>query len=121
MVAHARSGSWDILNSHKIPASFDGTSSFKDYLVQFNMVGDFSRWDTDTKTLESATSLRVTAHTVLRDSLPRNGEIISNVCVRSPLDLYEPIKPRYTVPRRKTDFVRDLEACRNLQRILSGL
>ena len=31
--------------SNKKPANYDGTSSFQDYLVQFNMTGDLNHWD----------------------------------------------------------------------------
>lgn len=54
----------------KKPANFDGTSSFQDYLVQFNMVGDLNRWDEEMKAMELATSLRGAAQTVLSDLRP---------------------------------------------------
>ena len=50
--------------SHKKPATFDGTSSFEDYLVQFNMVGDLNRWDEETEAMELSTSLRGSSNCV---------------------------------------------------------
>ena len=68
--ANPANESFSLRASHKKPATFDGTSSFQDYLVQFNMVGDLNRWDEETKAMELATSLRGAAQTVLSDLRP---------------------------------------------------
>ena len=56
--------------SNNKPATYDGTSSFQDYLVQFNMTGDLNHWDERTKAMELATGLRGAAQTVLSDLRP---------------------------------------------------
>ena len=51
----------------KSPALYDGKSSCRDYLVQFEMVSELNRWTADTRALELATSLRGHAQGVLSD------------------------------------------------------
>lgn len=45
-------------NFNKKPANYDGTSSFQDYLVQFEMTSELNRWSNKVKAMELATSLR---------------------------------------------------------------
>ena len=52
---------------NKKPGTFDGTGSFKDYMVQFEMIAALNNWSERTKALELATSLRKTALGVLTD------------------------------------------------------
>lgn len=46
---------------------YDGTSSWPDYLVQFEMVAELNEWDDYTMAMTLATSLRGTAQSVLGD------------------------------------------------------
>ena len=52
---------------NKKPGTFDGTGSFKDYMVQFKMIAALNNLSERTKALELATSLRKTALGVLTD------------------------------------------------------
>lgn len=52
---------------YKQPATYDGKSSFHEYLIQFEMVAELNYWDKTRKALELATSLRGTAREVLGD------------------------------------------------------
>ena len=61
---------------HPIPApnqpkmkapSYDGTTPWSDYLVQFELVAELNRWDNHTRALYLATSLRGSAQSVLGD------------------------------------------------------
>ena len=67
------------------------TSSFQDYLVQFNMTGDLNHCDERTKAMELATSLRGAAQTVLSDLRPEQrtdfDQLISALTAR-----FEPTK-----------------------------
>ena len=56
--------------SHKKPANYDGTTSFQDYLVQFEMTSELNKWDETTKAMELATSLRGAAQSILGDLRP---------------------------------------------------
>ena len=54
------------------PATYNGSSSWKDHLVQFNLVADLNKWSEDTKALEFAASLHGTAQSILSDLSPDN-------------------------------------------------
>ena len=54
----------------KKPANYEGTSSFQDYLVQFEMTSELNRWDDTVKAMELATSLRGAAQSILSDLRP---------------------------------------------------
>ena len=81
-----REHSYPVRANHKKPANYDGTSSFQDYLVQFNMTGDLNCWDERTKAMELATSLRGAAQTVLSDLRPEQrtdfNQLISALTAR---------------------------------------
>ena len=49
------------------PGTYDGTSSWSDYLIQFNLIADYYRWTEYDKALQLATHLRGTAQGVLAD------------------------------------------------------
>ena len=49
------------------PATYDGSSSWKDHLVRFELVADLNRWPENIKALELAASLRGVAQGVLSD------------------------------------------------------
>jgi len=51
----------------KRPAMYDGKSSCKDYLVQFDIIVQLKRWDENTQAMELATSLNGAARSVLTD------------------------------------------------------
>ena len=100
--------------SNKKPANYDGTSSFQDYLVQFNMTGDLNNWDKRTKAMELATSLRGAAQTVLSDLRPEQrtdfDQLISALTARfeptNQTELYRAqIKGRL---RKKSESVQEL-------------
>ena len=49
------------------PGTDNGTSSWSDYLIQFNLIEDYYRWTEYDKALQLATHLRGTAQGVLAD------------------------------------------------------
>ncbi|MEW8544990.1 MAG: hypothetical protein AB2693_15805 [Candidatus Thiodiazotropha sp.] len=51
-------------------AIYDGKSSWKDYLVQFELAAHANRWDKDTKAIKLACSLRGSAQALLSDMGP---------------------------------------------------
>ena len=53
------------------PAAFDGTTSWRDYIVHFDMMAELNCWNDETKLLELATSLRGIALSVLSDTAAR--------------------------------------------------
>ena len=72
----------------KSPALYDGKSSCRDYLVQFEMVSELNRWTADTRALELATSLRGQAQGVLSD-LEAADRANYPKLVRAPLNRFE--------------------------------
>ncbi len=62
------------VNKVKRPATYDGKSSWEDYLVQFQMIAEINNWDSRTQALELATSLRGQAMGVLTDLDPEQRE-----------------------------------------------
>ena len=58
------------ISKQKKSANYDGTSSWQDYLVHFEMVSEINGWDDNTKALELATSLRGSAQAILSDLRP---------------------------------------------------
>lgn len=63
---------FDHRTSHKKPANYDGTSSFLDYLVQFDITSTLHGWDNKVKAMELATSLRGAAQSILSDLKPEH-------------------------------------------------
>ncbi|CAC5381628.1 unnamed protein product [Mytilus coruscus] len=57
-------------SNNKKPATFDGTSSWQDYLVHFEMVAEINGWDNISKALELTTCLRGSAQAILSDLRP---------------------------------------------------
>lgn len=49
------------------PGTYDGSGSWSDYLIQFNLIADYYRWTDYDKALQLATHLRGTAQGVLGD------------------------------------------------------
>lgn len=49
------------------PGTYDGTGSWSDYLIQFNLVADYNKWGNYDRALQLATHLRGTAQGVLGD------------------------------------------------------
>ncbi|CAC5400655.1 unnamed protein product [Mytilus coruscus] len=54
-------------NTYKKPPVYDGTSSWQDYLVQFELLGKRNQWTQEDKAMELATSLRGAAVSILSD------------------------------------------------------
>ena len=54
-------------SSYKKPPTYDGTSSWQDYLVQFVLLGKGNQWTQEEKAMELATSLRGAAVAILSD------------------------------------------------------
>ncbi len=52
------------------PPIYDGTSSWMEYLLQFNLVAELNAWNDRTKALHLATSLRGVARSILADMDP---------------------------------------------------
>ena len=55
---------------HKKVSSYDGSTSWQEYLVQFEMISQINGWDDRTKVMELATSLKGPALTVMVDLDP---------------------------------------------------
>ena len=73
----------------KRPATYDGKSSCRDYLVQFEMIAELNRWDAPTRALELATSLRGLALAILSDLGPEErGDY--NKLLRALVGRFEP-------------------------------
>lgn len=49
------------------PGTYDGTGSWSDFLIQFNLIADYYHWNNYDKALQLATHLRGTAQGVLGD------------------------------------------------------
>ena len=49
------------------PGTYDGSGSWSDYLIQFNLIADYYNWNNYDKALQLATHLRGTAQGVLSD------------------------------------------------------
>ena len=49
------------------PETYDGSGSWSDYLIQFNLIADYYNWNNYDKALQLATHLRGTAQGVLSD------------------------------------------------------
>ena len=95
----------------KRPANYDGQTSWRDYLVQFDMVAELNpwlnRWDRVTKALELATSLRGGARSVLADLSPedRNNyeSLVAALAARfEPDNQSEVYRAQLKARRRKT-------------------
>ena len=54
----------------KKPPTFDGSGSWQDFLVQFEMISTVNKWDGNTKAYELATSLRGVAQGIVTDIEP---------------------------------------------------
>jgi hypothetical protein len=52
---------------YRKPATYDGTTEWRDYLVYFEMVAELNQWSNRSRALELATSLRGAAQSVLSD------------------------------------------------------
>ena len=66
--------------SKKKPATYDGLTSWHDYVTQFELVSDINQWNKDVMALELATSLRGQAQGVLSDLSPsqrRDYEVLT--------------------------------------------
>ncbi len=59
-----------VSSSPKKPATFDGTTSWCDYRVQFELVAEMNGWKQDAMAIQLATSLRGKAQSVLSDLMP---------------------------------------------------
>ena len=53
--------------NHPKPATFDGSQSWQDHLVQFDLIATLNQWTEPTKALQLAASLRGQAQGVLSD------------------------------------------------------
>jgi hypothetical protein len=71
------------------PATYDGKTSWRDYLVQFEMVAEINGWDEQTMALELATSLRAAAQGVLGDLRPDHRRSWTHL-VSALTDRFEP-------------------------------
>ena len=54
------------------PPTYDGNTSWRDYLVQFDLLSDLKNWTEDVKTLELASSLQGQVQSILSDLLPEH-------------------------------------------------
>ncbi len=76
-------------SSTKKAPTYDGDSSWKDYLVQFEMVSELNEWPESTKAMELATSLRLQAQGVLSDIDPAERKNFNHL-VKALTDRFEP-------------------------------
>ena len=79
----------DLSVKTKRPTQYDGRSSCRDYLVQFEMISKMNRWDNTTCALELATSLSGQALAVLTDIEPCQRENYGTL-VNALLTRFEP-------------------------------
>ena len=85
----ARPRGVDSVIKPKRPATYDGKTSCRDYLVQFEMIAELNRWDDPTRALELATSLRGLAQAILSDLGPEErGDY--NKLLRALVGRFEP-------------------------------
>ena len=73
----------------KRPAMYDGKSSCKDYLVQFDMISCLNGWDEVTKAMELATNLSGIARSILTDVDPVHRQDYGRL-VKALLTRFEP-------------------------------
>ena len=66
-------------NKQKKPAYFDGSSSWQDYQVLFEMVAEINGWDDTTKAVEFETSLRGSAQAIFSDLRPVQRRSYNNL------------------------------------------
>lgn len=57
-------------NPYRKPPEYDGTTSFKDYSVQFNLIAELNNWNKRRSALELAASLNGAARELLSDLAP---------------------------------------------------
>ncbi len=89
----------------KRPATYDGTSSWEDYLVQFQMIEEINNWDSQTKALELATSLQGQAMGVLTNRDPEQRESYSNWSQLYQQGSNLPIQQKYSERSSRVMFV----------------
>ena len=71
--AHDHFNNADLHRSHrKKPDTYDGHSSWNDYITHFELVAELNQWSDHVKAMELATSLRGLAQSVLTELSPRN-------------------------------------------------
>ena len=58
------------IQKHKKPATYSGKTGWREYLIHFNMVSKFNKWDDRTKASELALSLRDDTQVPLSDLKP---------------------------------------------------
>lgn len=77
-------------NKHKLAPTFDGSGSWQDFLVQFEMVSMMNNWDNLTKAYELATSLRGVAQGVVTEIEPARRFDFDNL-VSALTSRFEPV------------------------------
>ena len=60
-----------LVQKPKKPATYSGKTGWREYLIHFEMVAEFNRWDDRTKAFELALSLRDDAQVTLSDLKPQ--------------------------------------------------
>ena len=65
--------------ANRKPATYDGSSSWKDYLVQFDLIADLNHWSAENKALELAAALRGQAQSILSDLSLENRKSLSHL------------------------------------------
>ena len=74
----------------KRPPTFDGSTNWQDFLVQFNMIAVVNKWDNATKAYELATSLRGVAQGIVTDIEPEK-RLDFNSLVAALTSRFEPV------------------------------
>ena len=77
----------------KRPTQYDGRSSCRDYLVQFDMISKLNRWDNITYTIELATNLSGQALAILTDIEPQQRQdyaALISALIKALLTRFEP-------------------------------
>ena len=63
----------------KKPATYSGKTGWREYLLHFEMVAEFNKWDDKTKAFELALSLRDDAQVTLSDLKPRERKNFKSI------------------------------------------
>ena len=77
--SYGRGDDRTLVQKPKKPATFSGKTGWREYLIHFEMVAEFNRWDDRTKAFELALSLRDDAQVTLSDLKPQERKNYSSI------------------------------------------
>ena len=77
--SYGRGDDRTLVQKPKKPATYSGKTGWREYLIHFEMVAEFNRWDDRTKAFELALSLRDDAQVTLSDLKPQERKNYSSI------------------------------------------